>query len=96
MGKLLPIVSSGDLAGTLKIDQDAQIYVSSLAAGTEVKHQTQPERRPYLFAIDGEVSVNGVKLAKGDQARIAGESELTIKAAKDSEIILLDVPELKY
>ena len=95
-GKLLPIVSSGDVAGTLKIDQDARIYVSALAAGNEVKHQTQPERRPYLFAIDGEVSVNGVKLAKGDQARIAGESELTIKAAKDSEIILLDVPELKY
>ena len=70
--------------------------VSALAAGGEVKHQTQPERRPYVFAIDGEVSVNGVKLAKGDQARIAGESELAIKAAKDAEIILLDVPELKY
>ena len=95
-GKLLPIVSSGDLAGTLKIDQDAQIYVSSLAAGNEVKHQTTPERRPYVFAMDGEVTVNGVKLAKGDQARIAGESELTIRAAKDAEIILLDVPELKY
>ncbi len=95
-GKLLPIVSSGDIKGTLKIDQDAQIYVSSLAIGGELKHPTQPERRPYLFAIDGEVLVNGVKLAKGDQARIAGESELTIKAAKDSEIILLDVPELKY
>jgi hypothetical protein len=95
-GKLLPIVSSGDLAGTLKIDQDAQIYVSALPAGKEVKHHTQPGRRPYLFAIDGEVSVNGVKLEKGDQARIMGESELAIKATKDAEIILLDVPELKY
>ena len=95
-GKLLPIVSSGNVGGTLKIDQDAQIYVAALAAGSEVKHQTQPERRPYFFAIDGEVAVNGVKLSKGDQARMAGESAVTIKAAKDSEIILLDVPELKY
>ena len=95
-GKLLPIVSSGDLAGTLKIDQDAQIYVSSLAAGTELKHSTQPHRKTYLFTIEGEVAVNGVKLAGGDQARIADESELKIKATKDSEIILLDVPELKY
>ena len=39
--------------------------------------------------------MNGVKLAGGDQARIADESELTIKAAKDSEIILLDLPELQ-
>jgi len=95
-GKLLPIVSSGDQAGTLKIDQDAQIYVSSLAAGSELKHATQPQRKTYLFTIEGEVAVNGVKLAGGDQARIADESELNIKATKDSEVILLDVPELKY
>jgi redox-sensitive bicupin YhaK (pirin superfamily) len=94
-GKLLPIVSNGDQAGTLKIDQDAQIYVSSLAAGSELKHATQPQRKTYLFTIEGEVAVNGVKLAGGDQARIAEESELKIKATKDSEIILLDVPELK-
>jgi redox-sensitive bicupin YhaK (pirin superfamily) len=95
-GKLLPIVSSGDLDGTLRIDQDAQIYVSSLTAGQEVKHKTQSERRPYAFVLEGEVSVNGIKLSKGDQARIMGESELAIKAAKDSELILLDLPELKY
>ena len=94
-GKLLPIVSSGDLAGTLKIDQDAQIYVSALAAGNEVKHHTQAHRKTYLFVIEGGVSVNGIKLAGGDQARMADESELSIKATKDSEIILLDLPELQ-
>ena len=94
-GKLLPIVSSGDLAGTLKIDQDAQIYVSALAAGNEVKHHTQAHRKTYLFVIEGGVSVNGVKLAGGDQARMVDESELTIQATKDSEIILLDLPELQ-
>ena len=34
-GKLLPIVSGGELAGTLTIDQDAQIYVSALPAGSD-------------------------------------------------------------
>jgi redox-sensitive bicupin YhaK (pirin superfamily) len=94
-GKLLPIVSSGDVAGTLAIDQDAQIYVSNLAAGNEVSHHTRPHRKAYFFAIKGQVAVNGVKLAAGDQARIADESVLSIKAAKDSEIILLDLPELQ-
>ncbi|MGD0222385.1 MAG: pirin family protein [Terriglobia bacterium] len=93
-GKLLPIVSGGDIAGTLAIDQDAQIYVSALPAGGEVKHQSQPDRKVYVFAIEGEVSVNGVKLAGGDQARVADEPELSIKAAKDSELILLDLPGL--
>lgn len=94
-GKLLPIVSSGEVEGTLAIDQDAQIFVSALAAGNEVKHLTKPHRRAYLFAIEGQVSINGVRLAAGDQARIADESVLSIKAGKDSEIILLDLPELQ-
>ena len=94
-GKLLPIVSSGDVDGTLAIDQDAQIYVSSLEAGAEVKHQIKPDRKAYLFAIEGQVAVNGVKLEAGDQARIADESVLCINAAKDSEVVLLDLPEVQ-
>ena len=38
--------------------------------------------------------MNGIKLAAGDQARVADERALSIKAAKDSDIILLDVPEV--
>jgi hypothetical protein len=38
------------------------------------------------------VDVNGSKLSQGDQARIADEAKLTIKASKDSELILLDLP----
>ena len=94
-GELLPVVSGGEIAGTLTIDQDAQIYVSALPAGSEVKHQSKPHRKAYVFAIEGEFSVNGKKLAKGDQARIDEEAELNIRAAKDSEFILLDLPELE-
>lgn len=93
--KLLPIVSGGEIAGTLSIDQDAQIYVSALPAGSEVKHQSQPHRKVYVFAIEGEISVNGVRFGAGDQARIVDQAALSIKAAKDSEFILLDLPELQ-
>src|SRR5579863_1826733 len=93
-GKLLPIVSSGEIAGTLTIDQDAQIYVASLKRGEQVAHQSRPGRKAYMFAIDGELKVNGVALAKGDQARAADERELKIQAAQDSELILLDLPEV--
>jgi len=91
--ELFPVVSSGDTPGTLAIDQDATIYVSSLQSGREVKH-TAPasQRNGYLFVIDGSVSVNGKALASGDQARISNEPNLTIKAEKDSELILIDLP----
>jgi redox-sensitive bicupin YhaK (pirin superfamily) len=46
----------------------------------------------YLFVAKGEVTVNGEKLAEGDQARAAGEKKLDIRAEKDSELLLIDLP----
>ncbi len=91
-GKLLPVVSSGDRPETLKIDQDAAIFVSSLTSGQEVAHKSSPGRKAYLFAIAGGLSVNGVSIAAGDQARIADEAKVALKAEKNSELILLDLP----
>ena len=91
-GKLLPVVSSGELKGSLAIDQDAQIYISSLEAGRQVVHTSKLHRKAYLFVTEGSVSVNGNALAAGDQARIADERELQIQADQNAELILLDLP----
>ena len=90
-GKLLPVVSSGDVPGRLKIDQEAAIYVSSLKAGQQVTHENRGTHA-YLFLIGGSIELNGQQLAAGDQARIAGEPSLKIEAAADSELMLLDLP----
>lgn len=90
-GKLLPVVSSGDVADTLTIDQDAVIFVSGLTSGQSVAHHNRGTRA-YLFVIDGAVQLNGRRLAKGDQARILDERELNLRADADSELILLDLP----
>lgn len=91
-GKLLPVVSSGAVPGTMLIDQDAAIYLSSLAAGQQVTHTAAAGRKAYLFVTDGEVQINGATVAAGDQARIADESRLDIRATKDADLILLDLP----
>ncbi|HSZ60000.1 MAG TPA: pirin family protein [Tepidisphaeraceae bacterium] len=90
-GKLLPVVSAGDVPGTLAIDQDAVIYVSSLKPGEQVTHQNKGTHA-YLFVIDGAVALNGKPLARGDQARVADERKLEIRAQEDAELILLDLP----
>jgi len=90
--RLLPVVSSGDVAGTLAIDQDATIYVSSLDAGKTLEHASQPGRSAYFFVINGEAELNGQPLKAGDQARINDEASLTIRATKDAEVMLLDLP----
>ena len=90
-GRLLPVVSSGNIPGTLAIDQDASIYVSSLKANESGKHDVAGTHA-YLFVTAGEVTVNGQPVHNGDQARIAGEKSLEIRANSDAELILLDLP----
>ncbi len=91
-GRLLPVVSAGDIPGTLAIDQDAAIYVSALRRGQEVVHTGPPGGKAYLFVIAGSLRVNGTPLAQGDQARIAEETTLTIRAHEDAELIFMDLP----
>jgi hypothetical protein len=91
-GKLLPMVSGGDIPETLAIDQDDIIYVSTLQAGQELVHASRPGRKAYLFVIEGRLRVKDVALGKGDQARIADEADLSVKAERDADLILLDLP----
>ncbi len=91
-GRLLPVVSAGEVPGTLAIDQDAAVYVSALRPGEQTVHKSQDDRRAYLFVIEGRLRVNGQEVSKGDQARIAGEPELRLEAVEDTELILLDLP----
>lgn len=91
-GKLLPVVSGGDIPKTLTIDQEAVICVSALRAGQAVIHKSRTDRKAYLFVITGSLNINAIPLAEGDQARIADEPEITLQAGKDAELILLDLP----
>jgi redox-sensitive bicupin YhaK (pirin superfamily) len=92
-GKLLPVVSGGDVPNTLGIDQDATVYVSSLKAGeTTTVTAKSANRHAYLFVIKGAVTVNGKALAQGDQARMVNEPTLDITASDNAELILLDLP----
>jgi redox-sensitive bicupin YhaK (pirin superfamily) len=91
-GKLLPVVSSGSIPGTLTIDQDASIYLSRLQPGDEVSYEGKSGRKAYLFLMEGEVELNGNPVSNGDQARIDNETSLKIRARKASDFILLDLP----
>jgi redox-sensitive bicupin YhaK (pirin superfamily) len=86
------VVSDGKVPRSLTIDQDATIYITALKAGQAVVHKSRPGRKGYVFVIAGELSLNGAPVTAGDQARIADEPELHLKAVEDGEVILLDLP----
>jgi len=91
-GTLLPVVSDGKVPATLHIDQEATIYVSTLKTGQTVVHKSRAGRKAYVFVIAGTLSLNGTLLKAGDQARIADEPDLNLKAVDNTELILLDLP----
>jgi redox-sensitive bicupin YhaK (pirin superfamily) len=90
-GRLHPVVSSTD-ADTLRIDQDAVIYIAALDPGQSASHPLAQGRRAYAFVISGALELNGDALAAGDQARITDEPRLTLAASAPTELIVLDLP----
>lgn len=101
-GRLLPVVVAQESNGAahdgdgalrpMRIDQDAQIYLSALAAGQSVTHTSRAGRKAYAFVIKGALDLNGTALAAGDQARVSDETSLRVAATQDAEFILLDLP----
>jgi redox-sensitive bicupin YhaK (pirin superfamily) len=90
-GRLHPVVSSKD-ADTLRIDQDAVIYIAALDPGQSATQPLAQGRRAYAFVISGALELNGDALAAGDQARITDEPRLTLAASAPTELIVLDLP----
>lgn len=91
-GALLAIASGQDAPGVVKIHQDATFYVSRLQAGDHVAHELKPGRRAFLYVISGDIVLNGENLSLGDQARVTDTTNLLIDGARESEIILIDLP----
>lgn len=85
----LSLLVAGDGTAPLSIDQDAKIFAGNLASNKSITHQVQ--KNAYLVVIDGQLSLNELKLNKGDGAEISDLKEINLQAATDSKILLIEV-----
>jgi redox-sensitive bicupin YhaK (pirin superfamily) len=90
-GKLRLIASREASEGSVKINQDAKLYVTLLRAGEEVGHEFSVGRHGWLQVARGAVEVNGKALAQGDGAAISDEKKVSIKGTDDAEVLLFDL-----
>jgi len=90
-GQLRLIASPDANNGSVKINQDAQLYVTLLQPGEQVSHQFAAGRYGWLQVARGAVALNGKQLTQGDGAAISDEKKLTIKAREDAEVLLFDL-----
>lgn len=92
MTNTLRLVASPEAeTGSLAISQDACIFLARLDEGVAVQHKLTPGRHAWLQILRGEVRLNDVALHVSDGAAISDESDLTIWATSNAEIMLFDL-----
>ncbi|MCC9605717.1 pirin family protein [Blastopirellula sp. JC732] len=88
----LQLVASPDAAeGSLRIHQDARIYLAELVSGATVEHSIPTERHVWLQVLRGSVDLNGKPLETSDGAAISFEKSLKITAAGNAEVMLFEM-----
>ncbi|MCL6632174.1 MAG: pirin family protein [Alicyclobacillus herbarius] len=90
---LLPIVSNRSLGENVAyIHQDMTMYLSELEAAKALTYRQEPNRRIFLFVIEGDLTLNqNIPLKKRDSARITDTTELNIQTDAGAHFLLIDL-----
>lgn len=89
--RLLEALSS-EGGEAVKINGDARVFISRLEAGNTVEHTFAEGRAGYLYAISGNLDIDGTSLMTGDAVTITDEPSISLTANEDTELIMVDVP----
>lgn len=90
-GALQLITSKTGRAGSIPINQDADLYFARLEKKQTLTHEMAPDRHAWVQVIRGELEVNGRKLQAGDALASSEESAVSIKAVEEAEFLLFDL-----
>ncbi|MBA3051066.1 MAG: pirin family protein [Alphaproteobacteria bacterium] len=89
-GKFQVLASGDPTDDALTINADARVLGATLKAGESLTYSLAEGRRAYLVPAVGAVEVNGVALNARDGAAIKDETEITITAKDDAELVMVD------
>ena len=91
-GKLKLVASPDGRDNSVKIHQDANLYVAVLNQGEQVSQSLEKNRSLWLQIAKGAANINGQNLQTGDGAAITQTTNLELVATEDqTEILLFDL-----
>jgi quercetin 2,3-dioxygenase len=90
-GKLHLVTSKTGRDGSIAIHQDADLWLAKLEADQPVAHSLAKSRHAWVHVAEGEVVLNGERLAGGDAASVSEETKLQLSANKSSQVLLFDL-----
>ena len=78
--------------GALPIQQDVRVYSCFLGRGHSVGHSFEKPRGGYFYVVEGgPVTINGKEVPALGATKIIGQTAISIEAAADAELLLVDV-----
>lgn len=77
--------------GSLTIHQDIQLLSTVLDADTDIEYTFDEGRRGFLQVVSGQVRIDDKELGAGDAIAMQDQSEFSIMALQESELLLFDM-----
>ncbi|WP_425038691.1 pirin family protein [Primorskyibacter sp. S187A] len=90
-GKLKLFLSQDGRDGSMTTQADASVYAATLTGAQSIETALAAGRKGWVQVADGALSVNGVRLSKGDGLAIEGSGTLTFSDGKDAEFLFFDL-----
>lgn len=87
------LVASPDGAEeSLRIQQDARLFLADLGEGQRLNYELAPGRGAWLQVLSGQVELDGALLSAGDAAGLEKAAGMATQGVQAAEILLFDLP----
>lgn len=90
-GRLHLITSKSGRDGSIRINQDADLWLARISDGQRVTHELSPKRHAWVHVAEGEVTLNGKPLSGGDGVAVSGEPKLELVGKGKAQVLLFDL-----
>jgi redox-sensitive bicupin YhaK (pirin superfamily) len=90
-GALTLVCSPDGGNGSIKINQDANLFIGKLASKGNLTYSLGGGRYAWIQLIEGDLDLEAQKLSSGDGASLDNQGEIQLTSAKSAHFLLFDL-----
>jgi redox-sensitive bicupin YhaK (pirin superfamily) len=90
-GRLNLIASKLGRDGSIRINQDADLWLAKFGDSEALAHELRPNRHAWVHVAEGNVRLNGKPLSAGDGAAVSQEPKLELAGDGKAQVLLFDL-----
>jgi redox-sensitive bicupin YhaK (pirin superfamily) len=91
-GRLRIVGSPTGEDGSVRIQQNARVYIACLNGPERAEFDVGKGRRAYAHVASGSIAVNETRLNAGDGVKITSSGHITLQSGRDAEVLVFDLP----